>query len=278
MTSKIVFLDVDGTLVSYENKLPESAVSAIEQAQNNGHKVYTVTGRSKAEMYDYILDIGFDGYIGGNGSYVESDGEVLLHRTLSASDTRSIVDWISKRNLEYYLESNEGLFGSDGFEERGESTIQKYVDYKGEPGADQMTIRRAFPEMLFGVEPYRDGVNKISFILDSYEDYLVAKARFTEMKVGTWGGAGETALFGDVALKDITKASAIDVLLEHLDKSIIDTLAFGDAKVDIPMIEHCRVGVAMGNGGAEIKEIADYITTDVEDDGLYKAFEHFGLI
>jgi len=276
--SKIIFLDVDGTLVSYENKVPDSALTAIHEAQKNGHKIYTVTGRSKAEMYDYILDIGFDGYIGGNGSYVESEDEVLLHRTLTGPEARSIVDWLAERNLEYYLESNARLFGSPGLEDRGESTVQQYVDYKGKAGADKMTVRKVFPDMIFGEDPYRSDINKISFILDSYEDYLVAKARFPELKVGTWGGAGEKALFGDIALKDITKATAIDILLEHLDKDIGDTLAFGDAKVDIPMIDHCSVGVAMGNGGQEIKETADYITDDVENDGLYNAFRHFGLI
>ena len=65
MTAKWhVFIDVDGTLVDYNNHLPESAVQAIREARANGHKVYAVTGRSKAEMYDEILDIGLDGYIG----------------------------------------------------------------------------------------------------------------------------------------------------------------------------------------------------------------------
>ena len=55
MNRHYIFIDVDGTLVSYENELPESAVTAIKLAQKNGHKVYTVTGRSKAEMYEEIL-------------------------------------------------------------------------------------------------------------------------------------------------------------------------------------------------------------------------------
>ena len=71
MNTKYIFLDVDGTLINYDAKLPDSAVEAIKKAQANGHKVLPLTGRSKAEMYDYILDIGFDGYIGGNGSYIE---------------------------------------------------------------------------------------------------------------------------------------------------------------------------------------------------------------
>ena len=74
---KIVFIDVDGTLVDYENHLPESAVLAIRKARENGHKVYISTGRSKAEIYQNIWDIGLDGMIGGNGSYVEDHGNPI---------------------------------------------------------------------------------------------------------------------------------------------------------------------------------------------------------
>ena len=49
--SKILFIDVDGTLVDYDNNIPQSAVKAIKIARNNGHKVYICTGRSKSEVY-----------------------------------------------------------------------------------------------------------------------------------------------------------------------------------------------------------------------------------
>lgn len=57
-----------------------------------------------------------------------------------------------------------------------------------------------------------------------------------------------------------------------------DTIAFGDAKIDIPMLEYCELGVAMGNGGLEILAMADFVTDDVESDGLYKAFDRLGLL
>ena len=47
---KIIFIDVDGTLVNYEGIIPESAVAAIRKARANGHRVYISTGRSKAEV------------------------------------------------------------------------------------------------------------------------------------------------------------------------------------------------------------------------------------
>ena len=79
-------------------------------------------------------------------------------------------------------------------------------------------------------------------------------------------------MFGDLGVKDINKAHAIDVLLEHLGAERSDTIAFGDAKIDIPMLEYCEIGVAMGNGGPEILAMADLVTDDVEADGLVQSF------
>ena len=275
---KILFLDVDGTLVDYAGRIPASAVKAVRLAREKGHKVYICTGRSRAEVYPEIWDIGLDGMIGGNGNYIEDGGQVLMHRCLSLDECRRIVDWLHGRNMEFYLECNAGLFGSEKFEIAGEPAIRLYSMRKGKEDLGIQTVRDAFQDMIFGADLYRDDVNKISFVLNSYEDYLASASEFPELKAGTWGGTGGTALFGDLALKEIDKAYAMDVLLEYLHASVEDTVAFGDAKVDIPMLKHSSVGVAMGNGGEEIRAMADYVTDDVEHDGLWKAFEHMGLI
>ena len=274
---KIIFLDVDGTLVDYENHLPDSAVAAIRKARTNGHRVYICTGRSRAEVYPPLWDIGLDGMIGGNGSYVEDDGQVVMHRLITAEQCRHIVDWLHGRGLEFYLESNNGLFASERFEERAQLTIREYMGRKGKD-TEGVTVRSVFPEMIFGGELYRDDLNKVSFVLDSYQDHLDSVAEFPDLQTGTWGGAGETALFGDLGVKDITKARAVDALLRHLGADRADTVAFGDAKVDIPMFEACAYSVCMGSGGDEAKAAADYVTDAVNDDGLYRAFAHLGLI
>ena len=276
--SKIIFIDVDGTLVDYDNVLPASAVEAIRKARANGHKVYISTGRSRAEVYQEIWDIGLDGMIGGNGSYVEDNGQVVMHQLLTTEQSHRIVDWLHERKLEFYLESNNGLFASENFETRGEPVMQEYSARKGQDNAAKMTVRQAFPEMIFDGELYRDDLNKVSFILESYEDFLAAKEAFPDLQAGTWGGVGETALFGDLGVKGITKAHAIDALLQHIGGKIEDTIAFGDAKIDIPMFEYCAVGVAMGNGGEEIKAIADFVTDAVAADGLAHAFQRLDLI
>jgi hypothetical protein len=269
---------VDGTLINYNGELPASAVEAIKADQANGHKVLPLTGRSKAEMYDYILDIGFDGYIGGNGAYIEYEDEVILRKTLTSEEEAKIVDWLHERGLEFYLESNSGLYASENFRERGKQPMIDYATYKGDDKASTFTVDTAFPDMIYGADLYRDDIAKISFILDSYEDYKAAIEKFPHLKVGTWGGDGEKAIFGDIGIQNITKATAVEMFLERTEADRKDTFAFGDAKIDNSMIEFCEIGVAMESGGDSTKAIADYITDTVDNDGLKKAFEHFELI
>lgn len=275
---KIIFLDVDGTLVDYENRLPESAVKAIRGARENGHRVYICTGRSKAEVYQELWDIGLDGMIGGNGSYVEDHETVILHQLITLEQCKRIVDWLHSRKLEFYLESNNGLFASEKFAEKAQPSIREYSRRKGKDNADGYTVADVFPDMIYGGQLYRNDLNKVSYLLDSYQDYLDTKEQFPDMENGTWGGAGETALFGDLGVKGISKGKAISSLLDYLGARQEDTIAFGDAKIDIPMLEYCYTGIAMGNGGPEIKAMADYVTESVEEDGLYHAFVRYGLI
>jgi len=275
MGKKVIFIDVDGTLVNYENQLPVSAAEAIRAARRAGHKVYICTGRSRAEVYNVIWEIGLDGMIGGNGSYVEDHGNVLMHRRITSEQCRRIVDWLHGRGLEFYLECNSGLYASEHFKEEAASAIREYGRRKGQEAP--LAVSDVYPDMIYGADLYREDVNKVSYLLHDWQDYRKTRAQFPDLANGTWGGAGETALFGDLGVKGITKARAIEVLLDHLWYDRADTVAFGDAGVDIPMLEYCGTGVAMGNGSEEIRRIADYVTDDVDRDGLAKAFVHLGL-
>lgn len=277
--SKIVFLDVDGTLINYETKCPDSAKKAVELARVAGNKVYICTGCSKAEIEQRDLPE-LDGMIGGNGAYVEDNGEVVMHQGLSKEDVRHIVDWCNDRHLGFYLEANSGMYCNDYMLEQGPATMIKYATGKGADLAKAEASASGFVNSfihLQGEDLYRDDVNKISFILSSYQDHLDSKKEFPDLIANTWGGKGELALFGDLGPAGITKKHAIEVLLNHLGADQKDTISFGDAKIDLSMFELCAYNVAMGNGGPEIKEAADYVTTDVDDDGLYNAFSYLKL-
>lgn len=273
--TKIIFLDVDGTLVDYSNTLPATAVAAIRAARGHGHRVYLSTGRSRAEVYPELWAIGVDGLVGANGGYVESAGEVIFHRGLSAGQTREIVDWLHSRGCEFYLESNSGLYASEHFEEAGKPVMAKYTAGRGRA---VMSTREAFPDMIWGAGLYRGDVNKISYILNTYAEFEATRDRFPELKSNTWGGFGAEALFGDLGVGGITKREAVDVVLAHHGADRADTIAFGDAHVDIPLFAACAVGVAMGEAAEDLKEVADLVTGDVLDDGLAGAFIELGLI
>lgn len=273
---RILFIDVDGTLLDYHNRLPESAADAIRTARAAGHRVYLCTGRSRAEMPGMLWDIGVDGMIGGNGSYVEDAGQVILHQTLTGEPCRAIVDWLHARGLEFYLETNEGLFASERFEAAAMPVMALYTAGKGKPAP--LSIDVAFHGIVFGAALYRDDVNKLSYILGSIEDHHAASDAFPDLQHGTWGGRGAAALFGDISPSGITKAGAVDALLHHLDADRADTIAFGDAAVDLSMFRVCADGVAMGNASDDLKREATLITDDVEDDGLAKAFGRLGLL
>lgn len=65
--SKIIFMDIDGTIVDYDgHSIPESTRKAIQQARSVRHRVYLNTGRSKAELTTELTSIGFDGLIGAD--------------------------------------------------------------------------------------------------------------------------------------------------------------------------------------------------------------------
>lgn len=273
----VIFLDVDGTLINYETVLPESARYAINKARANGHKVYICTGCSKFEIEVKNWNLELDGMIGGNGCYVESNNKVVMHETLSLSQCKQFVDWCNQRDLAFRLECNEGIYISEGYEEKSKEARLKYIE-----GIDAVLTKDKIvpmnPSMIIGGNLLRSDVNKTGFVLKSYQDYLDAVTAFNDLKVGTWGGKGEHALYGDTSRKNINKAYAIEVLLGYLKIDKSKTIAFGDAKVDIPMFNCCGYSVAMGNAGEETKQAADYITDDVDNDGLMKAFEYLGLI
>lgn len=280
MNNKIVFLDVDGTLINYHAELPESAARAVEEARANGHRVYICTGCSKAEIEQRHL-CELDGMIGGNGAYVEDHGHVVMHQGLSKEETKHIVDWCCERHLGFYLEANSGMYCNDDMLVQGPAVMTRYALGKGADLTDAQKGADSFVNSFIHLpqeQLYRDDINKVSFILSSYQDHLDSKKEFPELEANTWGGKGEEALFGDLGPKGITKKHAIDVLLKYLHADQKDTISFGDARIDLSMFELCAYNVAMGNGGDEIKAAADYVTDDVDNDGLYKAFVHIGLI
>lgn len=107
---KIIFMDVDGTLVTDNGVIPYSAIQAIQTARRNGHLVLLCTGRSKSILFPEVLDIGFDGIVGAAGGYIELDGNVFSHDVIKKEDLHTLIDYFNEQKIDFFFESNAGLF------------------------------------------------------------------------------------------------------------------------------------------------------------------------
>ena len=82
----------------------------------------------------------------------------------------------------------------------------------------------------------------------------------------------------DLILNDGGKVAGIRYVLEQEGIRPEECIAFGDAENDIDMLSYVGIGVAMGNAQEPVKEIADYVTSDVDDDGIKKALRYWRIL
>ena len=270
---KVILTDVDGTLIPYhDTEPPLSVLEAVDRLHEHGHKVFMVTGRTLAHVNGRLAEIPFDGMIGGNGAFITMDGRLVKQSCIPDDDVRRILAWLDKRHLEYFVETVDGQLGSSGFETRAVQTLEEY-------GLQPpVVVREVYPQMQFPKKLNPEHVTKVNYILERYDDYVQMSAAFPWLKCSTWGGTGESALFGDVAQDGIDKLVAVQELLQMLGATREDAIGFGDAKVDIPLFEACGTSVCMGDGRAAAKEAATYVTDAAADDGWLHACERLGLI
>lgn len=277
---KIIFIDVDGTLCNDSGLVPESAAVAIKEARKNGHLIYLCTGRSKAEIYDFIMEIGFDGIIGAGGGFVEIGNEMLYHKRVSAANVKHLVDFFNKHNIDFYIESNGGLYASDNLIPRLETII--YGDVENNPTAKyekENNPNHFIEAMIIGQDLYRNDVNKACFLEPKEITFEEIKEEFkNEFEVihCTVPAFGDDS--GELGVPGVHKATAIEILLKHLNIDVKDTIAIGDGMNDAEMFEFCALGIAMGNAKQGLKEIADEITDTHDEGGIYNSFKKHGLI
>ncbi|WP_270893573.1 Cof-type HAD-IIB family hydrolase [Listeria welshimeri] len=281
MTKKVIFVDVDGTLVNDDGLVPDSARTAITKARDNGHQVYLCTGRSKPELYESILSIGFEGIIGAGGGYVEVDEKIIYHKKVADEDVVHMVDFFNEKQLDFYLESNGGLFASQNLEAHLDKLI--YGDVENDPIAREKKVNNPHPFMeslTYGeTNLYRTDVNKACFLENKAVPFEEIKNEFSgkfEVMHCTVPIFGDDS--GELMVPNIHKATAIELLLKHIGRNKKDTIGIGDGMNDAEMLTYCETGIAMGNAKEALKLLANEVTASVDEDGLYASFEKHGLL
>ena len=275
MNTKHVFLDIDGTLVGYDSKIPASALKALQMAQANGHKIIIASGRNYGMIYkDLLSAVDFDGIIAAGGSCVIVDGQVIFESFIEGENLAFVVDYFRANGINYLLATKDDIYA--------EPVFNKYVI----PGMIQNGYSKDLVMQAYGgnieVEDVRlvKGGEKLSYFTSPYLPDKISKDLGGKFYVVDFsvGAVKQDTYFGEMNNVGITKASGIDEYLAYVGGSIEDTIAIGDSANDLEMLEHAHVAVAMGNGTDAAKAASDFITTAVDQDGIYNAFVKLGLI
>ena len=261
--SKYVFFDIDGTLWDEKMVVPESTKLAIRKLQENGHKAFICTGRAMGNVNDPQFDeIGFDGFIAACGNYVEMDEKVLYEHNMSFEEVKEVYEVSRKAKLPIIYEgSTYQWLDRDGFE--GDGYIQYIVENLSETlvylDECELTDIRA---------------NKFSALANEDTDFALVEEALSDTFVLLNHGEGVI----EAVQKETSKATGIAWLCEHLGVDIEDTYALGDSINDLEMLSFVGHSIAMGNGNQPAKDAAEYVTTDIHEDGVYNALKHYGLI
>ena len=265
---KIVFIDVDGTLARDDQTISDKTIEASKKARANGHRLFLCTGRSKAELFPSILEIGFDGLICAGGGYAELQGVPLFHKCVSIEEVKHVVQYFDTHHIDYYLESNGGLFGS----KHCLSHIMKLTNVQSK---EDHPFTNA---LISDADVHREDINKVCFLQPTvpFQELVNEFDQAFEVIHCTIPMFGDDS--GELAVKGVSKSNAIQEVLRACHMKKEDSIAIGDGMNDADMLSFCEVGIAMGNAKDGLKAIADMITDTIDEVGFYKAFVTYHLI
>ncbi len=276
MDRKLIFLDIDGTLVAALSSPAPRVRQAVRQARAQGHLVFLCTGRNLPIIGSDILEIGFDGIVASAGSYVSAGGQVLFDSLLPEALVQECLTVFHRHGMFCRIETPEGIYTDPQMEALLRSAF---------PDPRNSELIRMQKELESGLtirkyETYpRQGAYKLCFTSTSLDAVQSAKAflddRF-EFIVHPYGGS--TSCFnGEIIPRGIDKGRGMELICRHFGAALKDAIAFGDSMNDAAMLECAGLSVAMGNACDELKAMADIICEDVAHDGVYQAFCRLGL-
>lgn len=265
---KYLFFDVDGTLLPFGKKMPKSTLESLKKAKEAGHKILLATGRVPAEVDFSQFDITFDGGVYASGAYIEYEGECLYKSFFNLNDVGTMFSYAKDNNLDLLLQTPFGSYLTSAFKKTLRSL---FISSFGHP----LSITNLKEETSLKQRP-----DITKFILHSHKKLVPEikadlAGQFTVLD-NTMGVPKDYTC--EVMQRGINKATGIACFerLLHLDHSQI--IAVGDGINDKEMIAFASIGIAMGNADEEVKAISDFVTTSVEEDGVYNALKYCKVI
>lgn len=273
--TKIVFFDIDGTLVNKRNTIPESTKRAIKKLKEKGNIPVIATGRAPMLIDEIRQELDIDSYIAMNGQLAMHNGDVLFHNPIDSDIVSRLTDKAVNQKNGIILCGAKDIFSNSLVSLAKRSSVWSILKGLGKiiPGHLQLSLFKKVIKKPPNPEKYA-GKPIYQVILEaSSEDEKAYKHAFPELHF-----ARSNKYTVDVISGGISKATGIEVFLKELGISRSETYGFGDSPNDLEMLKFVQTGVAMDNGWDSVKKVADYVTASVDEDGIEKGLKHFNLI
>ena len=282
MEKKLIFLDIDGTLLPPGDMLvPQSTLAALERAKANGHKLFLCTGRNLRMTAPLLEHDCFEGAVCSAGGYVVCGGKVLVDIPMEPQQAQGVCAALEKHGVECTLEARDATFGGTQMMERW-SFVHKTDGIPLNSEAERW--RKAMQDGM-SISPrseYRgQPLYKIVFIAQHAQDLDEAKRLYGDQFVfceSKLDALGEGMVNGELINRKFDKGTGIKAICDHLGCSLADTIGFGDSDNDLQMTNAAGISVCMGNGSENLKKLCDRIAPSVYEDGIAKEFAALGLI
>jgi Cof subfamily protein (haloacid dehalogenase superfamily) len=257
MERKVVFFDIDGTLLNSQKEILESTRRAISKLKTNGILPVIATGRPPF-MFEWVREeLNIPHYVSINGQYVVVDGNVVYENTIEKEALQQLaLDAESKENYMAFY-NHETYKVNHGYHPDIKISFDSFQ--MGFPGLDKEFHLHA---------PVHQA---ILFCTSEKEEYY--KTAYPGFDFIRWH-----PLATDVLPKGSSKLVGIMEVLKTLNVDIKNSYAFGDGLNDFEMIKYVGNGIMMGNGHYVLKEVANYVTGSCDEDGIYKGLEYYKLL
>ena len=250
---RIVSFDLDQTLLSHSTwKIPDSAVWALEKLRQSSW-IILATGRDMDNYYsrEFKEMVKPDGIIHLNGTKITVGNQLIYEHVMDKDLLLKLMKYADEKGYSLGLTA-----GDEDYYLHPEEVRAADIRRWGECG-------RQFKD------PWKLLHMKVKTLayLGNEAGALDMEKQFPQLKFPMFAGK-EGA---DVVEIEASKAEGLKRLCAYFNVPLRDTVAFGDSMNDYEILMEAGTGVAMGNSVSKLKEIADYITTDIEEDGVWNA-------
>ena len=273
-TIRLIALDLDGTLLDSEKRIPSENYAALERAHRAGAYIVPATGRYFAAMPAVVRALPFLRYaITINGARVSNadDSEVLYTADLPLSQALALMRWLDTLPVIYdcYMDST-GWMTEEMQRRAPEFTL--HADKFFLPMVRD--LRTPVPELKAFLAEKGHDIQKVQFFTNDLDVRAEVLRTCAQRFPGTVASASCPNNV-EINHADATKGKALLGLCRALGIDPAETMAFGDGLNDISMLRAAGVGVAMGNASDSVKAAADELTLDCDHAGVAAAVSRF---